>query len=91
MIGLRRKESTQRLPRKVPELVDHRYLMDAGHRAKRGTRFHRVQLSLEVRGAILLERDARSAALLGTVVNEPVFADVKIPASGTAMPVIRLT
>src|SRR6185436_4565483 len=40
-------------------------------------------------GRVLIQRNPRMAALLRTVMDQPVFTDVEITTAGVTMPVIR--
>ena len=64
--------------------------MDAAYGAQRRASLVTVILPLQILGAILLERDARVAPLLRTPVHEAVLADVEIPCTGTAVPLVGL-
>jgi len=85
------KESCQCLARFFPDEIDHRDTMHARNRAIRGTRFPGPILALKVVACVLLQWDGRITSLLGTVVDESVFADIKIAASCAALPIVWLS
>jgi hypothetical protein len=84
---LRREKSSERLLRLLAELIDHRNLVHAGYRAEGCARLHALVFALEILTRILLQRNARSAALLRAVV-QAVFADVQVAAARAATPVV---
>ena len=89
LIRLGRKVSTERLQRLLAELVDHGYLVYAGYRAIRGTRFYSVIFALQVLRSVLLERYPGKTALLRTVVYESILANVEIATARTTLPFVR--
>lgn len=52
-------------------------------------RLGRVELPAKIIQGVVHQRDARIAALLRAPVDEAVFADIEIPRSGTAAPLVR--
>src|SRR5215471_8427113 len=50
-----------------------------------------MKFAFQIFGAILLERNTRTTALLRAIVDESILADVEIPASGAAFPVVRIS
>src|SRR5687768_7523756 len=63
--------------------------MNTADRAVGGTGFDRIVFAFEVFRRVLGQRNSRRSALLRTVVDQPVFTNVQIPATGMAMPVVR--
>lgn len=86
----RREESGHCLARTVAQQVDHGNAVDAAYSAIRRAGLDRGVFAFEIRGGVLLERHGRIASLLRTVVNEPILADIQIPASRAALPLIGL-
>src|ERR1019366_8670585 len=76
--------------RRAP-VVDVADLVNATDGAIRRAGFSGDELALHIRGRVLLNRHARESALLATVVNQPVLADVEIARTGTATPLVRAT
>lgn len=81
-----------RLPRfdrlRAAPVVENSHLMNAGDRASRGAGFFREKFAAEVLGCVFGKRNARIAALLRTIVNQPVLADIEVSRTGTAPPFI---
>ena len=69
-------------------IVEHSDLVNAGDGAVRGARFFRIELAVAALGGVLGERDARIAALLRTVMDEAVLANVEIARAGAAAPIV---
>ena len=80
----------RRVLRGAPRIED-RNLVHAGHRAVRRAAFFREIFAADIVARVSLERNARIAALLRTIVHQPVFADIEIARAGAAAPVIRQT
>src|SRR5579864_8857409 len=70
----------------IAPAVDDRGLMDTGDRAVRSAGLFGEVFAADILDAVLLERNARIAALLRTVVNQAVLADVQISAASAAAP-----
>jgi len=70
--------------------IDIRHLMHARDGAMWGATFFREELAPDVGNGILLQRDGGIAALLRTVVHQPVLANVEVPRSRAAAPLVRL-
>src|SRR5512133_1167793 len=83
------KPLRQRSLRVLAQLVDLGNTMDTADRAKRRALLYAVVLAPQIIAAVLLQRNARMAALLGTPVDEAVLTDVQIPAAGAAVPAVR--
>ena len=62
--------------------------MHAPDRAMWRARFLGEVFSFDVGKRIFLEWNARVTPLLGTIVNQPVFANVEIPRAGAASPIV---
>src|SRR5262245_13001690 len=60
-------------------------------RAQRRAALDLVILTTEFVGTVLVQRDAWIATLLRAPVHETVFTDIKISASGSAMPAVWLS
>src|SRR5262249_22461779 len=54
----------------------------------RRARFFGVELAAKICNGVFLERDGGISALLGTVVDQAVFADIQVSRSGTASPLV---
>jgi hypothetical protein len=53
-----------------------------------GRRLYRVVFTIQVVLRILLKRNTGMASLLRAVMDQPIFANVEIAASGMAMPLV---
>jgi hypothetical protein len=85
----RRKQLQNRFARVLPQIVENRSLLDAIDRAEGGTTLHGFILSRKVRERILIQRDCGIATLLRAPVDKALLADIQVPASGVAVPVVR--
>src|SRR5262245_63098291 len=70
-------------------MVDDGNFLNASDRAGRRAGFGGQILAAHVCFGVLLEGNARITAFLRAVMNEPVFANVNVPASGAASPLPR--
>src|SRR5260370_17848443 len=71
-------------------MIDVAPLMHASDRAPRRTPLLRQKLPLPIRRLIPSQRHPRISTLLTAVVHQSVLADIKIPSTRAATPVIRL-
>src|SRR6185369_4547395 len=69
--------------------IKNRYLMHARNRAMWGARFFRDVFTADVGGCVVFQRNSWVAALLRTVVNQAVLADIEVTRAGAASPLIR--
>ena len=69
-------------------VVEHSDLVNAGNGAVRGAGFFRVELAMAALGAVLGERDAGIAALLGAVMNQTILANIEVARAGAAAPIV---
>src|SRR5580704_13760178 len=86
LVRLGRKETSQRLQRLLPELVDHGHLVYAGYGAIGGTGLDGVVFMLQMLRTVLIERNAGKTTLLRTVMDESILADIEIATAGMTMP-----
>src|SRR5574340_458925 len=70
--------------------IQVRNLMDARHRARRRTGLLRQEFPPNILCRVFVKGFAGPAALLRTIMDQPVFADVEIPGAGAATPIIGL-
>ena len=70
--------------------IDGRNLVHAGHGAARGAGFFGEELAVALLVSVFHDGNARIAALLRTIVDQAVFADVEIARASTAAPVVFL-
>ena len=75
---------------RVPPIIKDAYLVNALKCAGRRAPFLRIVFPIEVLHRVILESNARVAALLRTPMDQTVFTDVEITSSGAATPVVRL-
>src|SRR5271166_203053 len=85
--GRRRRSAGFECLRRTPE-IDGGNLMNAGNRAVGSAAFLRQKFAPKVGLAVLLKGNARIAALLRTVVHQPVLANVQIARAGAAAPIV---
>src|SRR5689334_6690395 len=71
----------------APE-IKVRNLVHAGDSAKRSARLLRNVLAADILDGVLFQRLTGEAALLRAVVDQAVFADVQVPRSGAAFPLV---
>lgn len=71
-------------------MVDIAYLVNTADGTAGGTTFFGKKLALDVFRGVLGQRDAGKAALLAAVMDEAVFADVKVTSACAAAPLVRL-
>jgi len=67
---------------RVTPVIEHGDLLHAGDGATRGAGFLCEVLVLEVLARVLLQGNCRQAALLRTIIHQPILADVQVTASG---------
>src|ERR1700681_4226273 len=79
----------QCFPRMLAKFVEHGGLMYARNCAQRCTGFWASRFTPDILHGVLIQRNCGPAALLRAVMHQPVLADIKKPAAGAAMPVIR--
>lgn len=77
-------------PLRCAPVVNVAYLVDAADSAVGSAAFFGEEFALDVGGLVFGERNARVAALLGAVVDQPKLADIDIAGTGPAAPVVRL-
>src|SRR5260370_12456876 len=85
----RRPRSDRSLLWSTP-VVDITHLMHAGDRAVRRAAVLRQELALHIRRLIPRQRNPGIPALLAAIVHQPELADVQIPSTCPAAPVICL-
>src|SRR5271154_2117540 len=71
-------------------MIDVAHLMHATDRATRRAALLRQKLPLYIRGHIPRQRNPGISPLLTAVVHQPVLADIQIPSTRAAPPVVRL-
>lgn len=72
------------------QLVKKGYTLNTKNRAVRSASLGNLGLPFNIIPRVLGKRDGRPAALRQAVMNQAIFADVKVAASGGAMPVVWL-
>src|SRR5262245_2923554 len=73
---------------RIAPVIDDRDLLDAPHSAGRSTRLSRKVVPFHVSERVFFERDGGIAALLGTIVDQTVLADIEVPRAGPASPIV---
>src|SRR6185503_20029845 len=86
----RREPLRQRPLRVLAQFVHLRDAMDTPNRTHRRAALDAVIFGTEIVEAVLRERDAWMTALLRAPMDETVFADIEVPRTGAALPVIGL-
>jgi len=74
--------------RRAP-VVQHCDLLDTGYGAELGAGFFGAKFVVQMLSRVFGKRDSRISALLRTIMNKAVFADIQITGSGSAAPVMR--
>src|SRR5262245_64599398 len=72
-------------------VIHHSDLLNAGDGAHTGAWLFRVKLASDVFAGVIFKRDGGVTALLRTVVNQSVLADVQVSGAGAAPPIVRPT
>jgi len=83
--------SRQGFSRALPKSIEHRCLVNARDGTEGGTFFSDSGFPYDILAPVMLQRDGGTSPLLRTVMNQAVFADVKKPAAGSAVPIVGQT
>jgi hypothetical protein len=81
----------QGFSRALSKSIEHRCLVNARYGTEGGTLFSDSGFPHDILAPVMLQRDAGTPPLLRTVMNQAVLADVKKPAAGSAVPIVRQT
>ena len=74
---------------RMAPVVKQGNVLHALNGAARRARLERAIFTLKMLRGVLFQRNARVPPLLGTIVNQTVFAHVKVAAAGTTTPFAR--
>src|SRR5690348_1835861 len=74
---------------RVPPVIHHGNLLNTIHGTKRSTILFRPIFAMNILDAVACERNTRVAALLRTVVNQPILANIEIARTRPAPPLVR--
>ena len=76
-------------PLRIAPEIENRNLVDAGNRAVRSAGFFCQIFAVHVLTRVFLELNRGIAALLRTVMHQPVFADIEIARTRATAPLVR--
>ena len=71
-----------------PPIVQYPHLLHAAHRAPWRASFMRVEFPMAHLRRVFFQRHARIPALLRAPMHQPIFANVQIPRSRAALPIV---